>query len=170
MNLSTIFTKENITFILAVIGSLGTIISTVNAFIRNHKSISFKISKLYSYGNSILLYVIIENQSRLPISINGISLINSENLIFTPEISKKVIEITTKEHNEITNKKEFFTIKFPVFIPELGCVGGYLYFDIPQELSQNLPTQLSFQVHTNRGVIKKMKLSYELAKSLGDMY
>ena len=63
LHINTYFTKENITFLLAVIGSLGTIYS----MIAQHKNISLSIVS-YSYKNkTLLMYVAFTNCSRLPI-------------------------------------------------------------------------------------------------------
>lgn len=169
-NLFKLFTKENITFALAVFGSVGTLISAIASFIHRHKKLSIHISKLYFDHTSIWLYCIFENKSQLPISINSLSVQIKNIFIHTSQIPQKVLEITDRSGNTITNRREFYSISFPIFLPALGGTAGYVYFDIPEERLEILPTELFFQAGTNRGMVRKRKLSYTLVDDWEDMY
>lgn len=167
---SNIFTKENITFSLAVFGSIGTLISAIISFIHRRKKLSIHISKLYFDHTSIWLYCIFENKSQLPISINSLAVQIRNSFIYTSQIPQKVFEVTDRSGNTITSKREFYSIAFPISLPALSGTAGYVYFDIPGERLETLPTELFFQAGTNRGMVKKRKLSYMLADDWGDMY
>lgn len=168
MNLSAIITKENITFLLATIGSVGTICSAILSLVRNHRNISIKIVDLYKDDNFVYAYIMFENNSRLPISINRLSLIYKNEPITCSPKSENFVDITLAQ-NGCFNKNSIFSMSFPLYLPELGCASGYVYFVLPQEDFETLPTHLSFQVGTNRGMIMKRKLSYELKGSLDEL-
>lgn len=169
MNLSTIFTKENITFILATIGSIGTIISAILALIWNRKNISITITKLYKDEHSIFAYVLFENNSHLPISINRISLLYNDHFIHSPQMPENIFDIKLNQHKNGVRTDSVFSIQFPIYLSAFGCSSGYIHFEFPQEVIQTLPTLLTFQVGTNRGMVTKRKLSYTPMDSLVEL-
>lgn len=164
------FNRDNITLALSIFGSAGTLISAILSFIRSRKRISITVPKLYRNDSSIWLYVLIENNSRLPISVNSISMRFNDELFYASQISQKILEVTQRTGNTITDKKEYFSIQFPISLPALSGTSGYLYFEIPATFFENSSTQLCFQVGTNRGMIKKTKLPYTLAENLKELY
>lgn len=167
---SKFLTRDNITLALSIFGSVGTLTSAILSFIRSRKRISITIPKLYHNNSSMWLYVIIENNSRLPISINSVSACFSDKLFHSSQIPQKILEVTQQTGNIVTDKKEYFSIKFPISLPALSGTSGYLYFEVPATFLESPSTQLCFQVGTNRGVIKKTKLAYTPATNLEEMY
>lgn len=70
----TYITKENITFLLSVFGSLGTLYT----LLAQRKNLSLSIQS-YRYNNkSLLMYVAFTNRSRLPISVLNVSILQDE--------------------------------------------------------------------------------------------
>ena len=66
-------TMDNITFVLAVFGSLGTLVSWIQSIVKNHKNITFKIDSYYLDDTFLQISFTIINNSQLPIVITGIS-------------------------------------------------------------------------------------------------
>ena len=158
LHINTYFTKENITFLLAVIGSLGTIYS----MIAQHKNISLSIVS-YSYKNkTLLMYVAFTNCSRLPISILNVSIVLDKICYPCVYIPTTVVEHTRHSGKELLSYREELSIQFPVSLSSLAGTSGYLYFDKLPDNYPNAPTTLTLEVSTNRGQAMKMKLSVPL--------
>lgn len=83
-NLQSLFTRENITLAIALFGAFGTALNGILGFIRSRKKISIQIIKICRLNKFIVAYIVILNHSRLPISINDISIIiNQKNIVET---------------------------------------------------------------------------------------
>lgn len=150
----TYITKENITFLLSVFGSLGTLYT----LLAQRKSLSLSIQS-YCYNNkSLLMYVAFTNRSRLPISVLNVSILQGEVCYPCVYVPTVVCEHTRRSGKEIVSHREEFSIQFPISLSSLAGSSGYLYFD---KLPENYPddaTTLTVQVSTNRGRAMKMKL------------
>ncbi len=147
-------TKDNISFILATIGSLGTIYT----LFAQRQKFSLSIQSYSHKNNSLLMYVSFTNRSRLPISILNVSIIQDNVCYPCVYVPTKVRECTRRSGKEVISHKEDFSIQFPISLSSLAGSSGYLYFD---KLPKNYPndaTDLTVQVSTNRGRAKKMKL------------
>ncbi len=147
-------TKENITFILATIGSLGTFYT----LFAQRKKISLSIQSYSHKNGSLLMYVSFTNHSRLPISILNVSIIQDKVCFPCTYIPTKVCEHTRRSGKEIISYREEFSIRFPISLFSLAGSSGYLYFDKLPETYPDAPTVLTVQVSTNRGRAMKMKL------------
>lgn len=153
----TIFNRDNITLAIALFGALGTVISGILNFIHSRKRFSLQIVKICYLKEYIVVYIAIQNKSRLPISINDISLIIGKEKYTgnsIPPHSLRYIDPTT----DIPTDREHFTIQFPLNLGALAGASGYMRLDVPEEVSQKLPTHLIFQVATNRGNSVQKKL------------
>lgn len=150
----TFFTKENISFLLGVFGSFGTLYT----LFAQRKNISLSIQS-YSYKNkSLLMFVSFTNRSRLPISILNISVIQDNVCYPCVYIPTVVCEHTRRSGKEIISHREEFSVRFPISLASLAGSSGYLYFDkLPENYPDDAKT-LTVQVSTNRGRAKKMKL------------
>lgn len=148
------FTRENITFILALIGSFGT----CSTLVAQRKKISLSIQS-YSYKNgSLLAYISFNNLSRLPISILNVSIVLNEVCYPCVYIPIKVCETIRRSGKEIINYKEEYSIQFPISLSSLAGSSGYLYFDKLPENYPDAPTTVTVEVSTNRGKAKRMRL------------
>lgn len=163
-------TRENITLFLSIVGALGTLCSAISSILKNRKNINIQIAKLYKLNNIIWLYILLENKSRTAISINRISLCLSDKVISASQISKKIHKVDITSAGKTTSSKTDYSIAFPIYLPELGCSSGYLYFVLPPEAAKNFPTELTFQVGTNRGKVTQKKLAYELVSNPEELY
>lgn len=164
-----ILTKDNITFALAVFGSLGTILSWIYASISNRKNIYVRISRAYLHDNSVLLHILMDNKSRLPISINRVSLIINETTYHAFDIKTQIFRGDYKSNNEIIKTDIIYSAEFPIELASLGGTNFYLFFELPPNAFQSLSTQLTLQFHTNRGMVRKRKLSFQTVDSPAEM-
>lgn len=155
--LQTVFTRDNITLAIALFGALGTAISGISNFIHSRKRFSLQIIKMFHSEEFMVAYIAIQNESRLPISVNDISIIIGKEEYTgnsVPPRSLRLIDPTT----DIPTDREHFTIQFPLNLGALAGASGYICLDVPEEVSQKLPTHLIFRVATNRGNSVRKKL------------
>lgn len=164
-----LLTKENITFALAVFGSVGTLLSWICTICANRKNIGVQISKAYFCNNTVLTHIIIDNKSRLPITITQISLISDKSNYACFNIQTRIYNGVTKQNDVILDTKTIISPKFPIEIGSLGGTSCYPFFELPPEDFEKLSTDLTLQFHTNRGMIKKKKLSFQRVGSPGEM-
>ena len=153
--LTIIFTKENITFALALFGSAGT---AYTLFSQRRK---FSISiHYYSYKNrSLIIYASFTNSSHLPVSISNVSIVVDNVCYPCVYVPTKVVEYTHRVGKEIVGKKEIMSIQFPVSLLALAGSSGYLYFDTLPDTYPDDSTEVTLEVSTSRGKAKRMKLS-----------
>lgn len=140
------FTKENITFVLAVIGSIGTILNFIYTYLSSRKRIDIQVLDYTSIFNVVQLFMYIQNQSRSPICISCISLIIDDKEIPCELIPKK---IRGDGSNLICTP--FFPINFS---PLMGVQHFFEFVNCPN-ISLASGKTVSFAIYTNRGVIKK---------------
>lgn len=154
-DLFKLFTKDNITFVLAIIGSLGTIFSVI----AQRKNISLSIES-YSFKNrTLLMYVAFTNRSRLPISILNISIVQNKICYPCVYMPTAVVEYTRRSGKELLGYREELSIQFPISLSSLAGSSGYLYFDKLPQNYPDAPTAVTLEVSTNRGRAKRMRLS-----------
>lgn len=159
--MSKYLTRENITLTLSIFGSLGTFFTWLYIFIKNRKNFDIKIvGHLYGYDNkSLLIFVSLTNKSRLPISITDIRIKMFDSIYQCGKIPVKVHEVTTKCKGEILSHHEYFSLSFPISLPELGGASGYLFFDFPELVAQPLSSQVTLLISSNRGKTVEKRLS-----------
>ncbi len=156
----TIFNRDNITLAIALFGALGTALSGILSFFRSRKKISIQIIKICRLEEFMIAYIAMQNKSRLPISINDISIIINKKKYTGNDIPPRTLRYVTDSHNTPVSR-EHTTIQFPVNLGPLSGASGYICFDVSANVSQMLSTPLIFEVSTNRGnsVRKKLELS-----------
>lgn len=158
--LLSLFTRDNITFVLSVVGSFGTAYTIFHNFVINRKNLNVRIiGHRYADEKSLLLYVAFENKSRLPISITGISVMVNSIWYSRFEPSIVVLEETTRTGKTVTSHHEFQNLPLPINLPSLGGTSGYVYFETPEANFQLDTTQLKFLINSNRGKVIEKKLS-----------
>lgn len=158
MSLTTLLTKENITFLLATIGSVGTILTWIYSAIKNRKNIDITYADYHINKSGAMLYAMICNKSHLPILITDISF--KMNDIYYPanKIPEIVLTTTHKVNNEVTQQQEYYSMSFPIALTGMGATSGYLYFPFHEEIEVTSSNTLTLLVSTNRGRALKMKL------------
>ncbi len=157
--LKEILTRENITLALSIFGTLGSLFTLISAFLTKRKNlkISIKSATYKPKLNSLAIIFCFENRSRLPITITSVSTESNVNIKLNPH-PNYVGNCSYKENGEIVHRHFEFDLKFPVDIAQLSACSGFVLFDIPQDVLQNLSTPLSFQVHSTRGRAQKIEL------------
>ncbi len=161
--LLSIFSRDNITLALAILGSIGTMISAIGAVVRNRKHIEVTLLGYNFTPELYTCYILIENKSRLPISINKIVLVHESNTYLCTLIPKMAIEITRTLGNETIRKREYDSESFPINIPGMTSHSGFVLFESAEPLPTIDSTSVTFQVHTNRGRAAQIELSLDSA-------
>ena len=139
-------TKENITFLLALLGSIGAVIQAFLHFLSTRKKIEIQIVDYRAVQKVIQFFIHVQNQSRSPICISSISICYDKNEIYCELIPKKI------------RGKEETLICTPMFPLNHAPLQGGLYFfefiNCP-ETSLISGKTFDFVIYTNRGPIKK---------------
>ena len=144
------FTKENVTFFLSVLGSLGALYTLISGLIRQHCRINISIIEYVPANNSVILYMMLVNRSHLPVSITDIKIWN-RGVIYACEKSPHIVQLVTRKTGEtIIYKEAIYSVPFPINLPALSGTSGYLYFEIPQENFECASKSLTVQVNTSR--------------------
>lgn len=156
-NQQSIFTRENITLAIALFGAIGTAISGILSFFRSRKKISIQIIKISRLEKFMIAYIAMQNKSRLPISINDISIIINKRKYTGNSVPPLTLEYVIDSLDTPATRKHT-TIQFPVNLGPLSGASGYICLDVPSDVSQKLSTPLTFEVSTNRGNSTRKKL------------
>lgn len=157
----TYLTKENITFILAVIGSFGTITGWIYAYITTRKKLNLRVFAYTFKEEKALFYLSFENKSRLPISITDLALKINETYYSCKHIPQRVTSTQHTVGGKIVNSIDYYNIQFPVELGSLGSTSGYVLFVFPKGVEIPDSKNLMIQVSSNRGKAIEMKLSLD---------
>ncbi len=152
---------EKFTFILALIGSLGTAYSVIMTFYWHRVSIDCRVIEYCPTKDALIAYISFINLSRLPISITDICVWNDCALyscVHTPEIVKTVNRAL---NNKQTYQQPIYSLPLPINIPSLSGTSGYLYFLFPQENFEVDAKSLTVELSTNRHLTLRKTLSLE---------
>lgn len=148
-----LFSRDNITLAIALIGAFGTIWG----FYQNRFKIKCSyISQLVlpHPAKVTIMYFnfLIENQSRLPVSISRIYL-SIDGLQSEALRESYPIHTYTEQSGSSSQKCPAFTLPLPVKIEGLGAVGGYFRFHFSEPISESklLQSKVIVTVVTNRG-------------------
>lgn len=155
----SIFTKENITLIIAVIGCAGSVSLWIYNFVTSRCKIDMELVRMYEPDIMIACYVAFTNRSRLPVSITSVCVVIDGVCFQCIPISYPVFTVTNSKTGEII--QQHFTLSLPINLCSLSGVSGFLAFDIPREFLKKTSTPLTFEVSTNRGRLFRKTLSYE---------
>lgn len=155
--MSQYLTRENITLALALFGAIGTALDWALKIIHSRKNISMQIIKNFQVKDFIVIFLAMQNNSYLPISINDISLIVNGTKYTGFSVPPHTLRYKD-DTLDIPVDREHTTIPFPVNLGALAGASGYIRFDVSEEVFETLSTPLTFQVSTNRGSSIQMKL------------
>lgn len=150
------FTKDNITFVLAVIGSVGTVVGWVHHWICTRENISINLVGYRWHSSGLLTFFQFTNNSLQTITIKNISSVINNSEYLCSLIPVKVFETTRITGNEIVSHNDYYSIEMPLTLSPLCGNRGYVYFPFQPEIQQSAPSNLTFVIRTNRGrAIKK---------------
>lgn len=149
------------TFVLALIGSLGTAYSVIMTFYWHRISIDCNIVEYCPSKDALIVYMSFTNHSRLPISITGICVWNDcvlYSCVHTPEIVKTVSRTL---NNGQTYQEAIHSASLPINLPSLSGTSGYVYFLFPQGNFEVSSKSLTVELSTNRHMTLRKTLSLE---------
>lgn len=149
------------TFVLALIGSLGTAYSVIMTFYWHRISVDCSIVEYCPTKDAFIAYMSFTNNSRLPISITDISIQNnciSYSCVHTPEIVKTV---SRKLNTKQSYQEAIHSTPLPINLPSLSGTSGYVYFLFPQENFEVSSKSLTVELSTNRHMTLRKTLSLE---------
>ncbi|MBO5373238.1 MAG: hypothetical protein J6A75_11070 [Lachnospiraceae bacterium] len=153
-------TKDNITFALALLGSIGTLFTCIINFLVYRKNLRIKlISSTYKKTlHRLILVITFENHSRLPITITSVSATMNNKELELLSHPHCVGEYTQKHGNEVVDRKFTYNLDIPVGIQQLGAVSGHILFDVSPTELEKLSTPLTLSIHSTRGRAQKIEL------------
>lgn len=157
----SLLTRNNITLALSIFGAVGTLLSWIFSAVQNRQNIKIEIvgHRISRKNNFLLVYMLFENKSHLPILITNISVKLGSTWYPCRKFPSIVFFESLKQKDEITFHNEHYSLSFPIYIISLGGSSGYIYFDFPESSLPPDATYLTFQFSANRGKAIEMKLS-----------
>lgn len=138
--------RDDITFYLALIGSVYSIISTLYILITSRKNISIQIFDYTKVYQTVQFFMCIRNNSRLPISISCISIIYGDKEYPCELIQKKI---------RGTGEDLIRTPQFPLNLTSQLGIHSFFEFVNSPDIELTLGKNVDFLIYTNRGVLKK---------------
>lgn len=154
-------TKDNITFVLALFGSLGTVISFLSSYYKARQNFSIDLVDLGIGESGILCYLTIFNKSSKQLIITDMS-IKTNNLYFPAiKIPEIVQHSVRRSGNEITDVHSNYSLAFPVILASEYATSGYFYFPFPKGISTASSSTFSLKVCTSHGNSVEKTLSLQ---------
>lgn len=146
------FTRENITFVLSIIGSVGTVVSGMHALVSNRKKLSAIISEKNIGEDSIIVYISFINASTAPIIISDISIDICGKFFQCKKSPEVIVEYQKKDSKKgLIYHHEVFSLPIPIRLSGLDGNSGYFYFEIPRGVLEKHPKMATVLISTNRG-------------------
>lgn len=143
--------------IISIVSLLISLFTCIYNVLCKRKRISISILE-YNYRNDENQFLLsIENCSHLPISISRI-LVTIDNRLY--ECQKIPTVVKRIEHIEYPKIRieEISSLSNPIALDSLGGLSGYVVFPKSPEIFENQDTLVNFQLYTNRGKIKSLKV------------
>ena len=150
--------KNQITFIIAVLSFILSVYNFLHSLFTNRANLKI-IYKLHTVCNNLLDYpiifnLVIENKSRLDISISRLFLKVNDCMYEFDSEPNWIGEKTRRTGNNITDKITLHSLVIPQTISGLGAIGGYFYVGTYKNFKFNKSDQVTIIAHTNRGKFK----------------
>lgn len=152
-NLQKLFTMENISLLLGIIGSAGTAFTVLSS--RKNLKLQLRYFNSSKSKNMALAFVQFNNNSMASILITDVHLVINKNLY---PCTKLPVCVQTNYQKKSNSTQEFYNLPMPIQLAGVGGASGYLLFDIPTSDLEYLQNPVVLQVSTNRGKSKKYKL------------
>lgn len=150
-----LLTRDNITLLLALIGTAGTVYTFVT------QRLNLKVTVLSLRDNPFLLELQFENLSSIPVSITHIKLkVGKEEFLLPRAASVAFPKQKMPAHCQGPAREAVLTLDFPVRLESFGALRGYIGFPpevqtLCSESEQNASIPATLIVATTRG--KKMQ-------------
>ena len=139
--------KENITFILAIIGSVGAMISGFRAFWLSRVNLNLKIDDCKRINHVTQFFILFENKSTNPISISEVAIAHDGKLFPCDLLCKK---IRSTDAGFL-----YHTPRFPLNIPGATSQLHFLEFVEAPQIDLTPGKTVVLSLGTNRGRIVK---------------
>ena len=145
------FTKENITFLLGLIGTIGTTVTFIRSLINNRTNFSIKAVRFKAGDKGIITYLMFLNNSHSPITITSVSI--CINNIYYPAVltQEEVCHTVHRSGTEITGTHSEYSIVFPIVLSGQFATSGYVYFPLPKGTVVPSSKIFSLKVCTSNG-------------------
>ena len=156
----SILTRDNITLFLSICGALGSLFLFIRTRILEKVDIDVKIPGICEPEmGSLTAYFTFANNSRLPVSITGISIVCGEDLYPCEKVSDYIINVTYSSGD--WPQSTIQNIPLPIYLPTLGAACGYVSFAVPSKDFQFPSKLLTIRLSTNRNQIIEKTLEPE---------
>lgn len=163
--MSNNLTKSNITFLIAIIGLIISLINLSYFFISRKRKLTinfdaYGVKPHYDKNNLLLVHYRFDNNSQLSISFTRIQVILNHQR-YDCSIRKLIAEEFRRTNaGKVTYEDITTTDILPINIAPLASHSGFLGFVIPQDIRLINETALTFRICTNRG--KAIQKTFEL--------
>lgn len=153
----SLLTRENISFVIAVIGCMLSVYNFVHEKLQNQMkiNITYKNHFIAEHDHkSITISLAFENLVKNPISISRIYLcVDNEKYDFY-WIPQFVLRATQRTNGQVFDEINVHSIPLPFTIEGYGVVGGFFFTKAPQSIYDLENTDTSLLVYSNKGIKK----------------
>lgn len=155
--LLSLLTKENITFLIAVIGFLLSLYNFFRELLHNRMllRVVYKNHLISEHDHcGITISLSIENKTKIPISISRAFLNIGENSLEFYWIPQLVFRATHSGKNAIYDEVNVHTITLPARIEGYGIIGGFFFCKSPTPICNEdlLSSKTSITINSNKGI------------------
>lgn len=151
--------KETLTLLVSIFSLFLSLANTGYLIFINRKSINISYKKLYDCSEfndkSMFFNFIIENKSRLKISISRVIFVLGNQKLEFSDFPVRVYNNTTTTGKTVTSSFDVYSKTFPQDIDGLSSIGGLFEIaNFPFEDFYN-SNSFSLEIYTSRGLIIK---------------
>lgn len=166
--ISMVFTRANITLVLSIFGSVGTLVTFISSYLTKRKNLKISITtSVYRKDLYWLMCAItFENRSRLPIAITSISATANNKTIEPKPYPCCINNYAHRIGNDVIDRKFEYNLNLPADIQQLSALSGYVLFELSPKEIENLSTPLTLAIQSTRGRAQKIELSPNQIKQI----
>ncbi len=152
-------TRDRLLALVSVLAFIMSSLTWIMAFVRQRKRVSIKANVYELRVDVHIFHLSIENKSRLPIAISLISVSDARIRLECDIVPAMVYSKAIRVKDEIVEQRKYDSFSFPINIPALASVSGFLVFRDIQPNPKAFSTEVTFRLFSNRGRPVKKKLS-----------
>ena len=153
---------EITTFVIALIGCVGTILTWVFYFWNSRVSVLFEINGYFDAKTDFIVNCSLTNKSNTPVSITNVSLRINGKSYDVYRFETVILSHEEAHGSQIISREETKNAAFPINLYPLVGENRYLLFPLDRSDSLPFDTNLTFQIQTNRN--RQIRYSIELSK------
>lgn len=155
--LFSFFTKENITFLIAIIGFLLSLYNFFRELLHNRMNlhIVYKNHCVSAHDHcGVTISLSIENKTKIPISISRAFLNIDETSLEFYWIPQLIFRSTHSINKAVYDEVNVHSIALPVHIEGYGVIGGFFFCksSVPINSEKLLSAKTSITIHSNKGI------------------